>query len=132
MMKRKALSHNAEKGQALVEYSMILASVAVVVVVILALLGPALSKTYNHVAANLDSANSPAQPTAAPTAAPTPVPTRTFCADEHQYCPFSGTKQVQYGANGVYTEKTATNGIMCENAVFGDPLYGTFKHCNIR
>ena len=91
-----------------------------------------MSKTYNNVSAKLDSASSPAQPTAAPTVAPTPVPTWTFCADEHQYCAFSGTKQVQYGANGVYTEKTFTDGTWCNNAVFGDPLYGTFKHCNIR
>ena len=127
-MEHKTRSPNVQKGQALVEYSMILAFVAVVVVVILALLGPVLSKTYNNVAASLDSPNAP---TAAPTVIPTPTPTWTFCADEHQYCAFSGTKQVQYGANGTYIVKTLTNGTWCTNSVFGDPLYGTFKRCDI-
>ena len=128
-MEHKTGSPNLEKGQALVEYSMILAFVVVVVVVVLALLGPALSKTYNNVAASLGS---PGTPTAVPAVTPTPAPTWTFCADEHQYCEFSGTKQVQYGANGTYTEMTFTGGTWCNNSVFGDPLYGTFKHCNIR
>ena len=43
-MKHKALGQNAKKGQALVEYSLILALVAVVVVVVLALLGPSLEQ----------------------------------------------------------------------------------------
>ena len=127
-MEHKALSLNGEKGQALVEYSMILAFVAVVVVVVLALLGPALSNTYTNVAASLGSPSA----AAAPGVVPTPAPIWTFCADEHQYCEFSGTKQVQYGANGTYTVMTFTDGTWCTNAVFGDPLYGTFKHCNIR
>ncbi len=128
-MEHKTGSPNLEKGQALVEYSMILVVVAVVVVVILALLGPALSKTYNSVAASLGS---PGTPTAVPAEIPPPAPTWTFCADEHQYCEFSGTMQVQYGANGTYAEMTFTGGTLCSNDIFGDPLYGTFKHCNIR
>ena len=127
-MEHKSGSPKVAKGQALVEYSMILAFVAVVVVIVLALLGPALNKTYTDVAASLGSPG----PTAVPGVVPTPAPTWTFCADEHQYCEFSGTKQVQYGADGTYTVMTFTDGIWCTNDVFGDPLYGTIKHCNIR
>ena len=134
-MEHKALSPNAGKGQSMVEYAMILALVAVVVVAVLALLGPAIGKTYSNVVTNLGGVSNPTQtaatPTAVPTAAPTPTPTWTFCSDEYQYCGFSGTKQVQYGANGVYTERTLTNGTWCDNSVFGDPLVGTFKHCYI-
>jgi hypothetical protein len=37
---------------------------------------------------------------------------------------------VRYGANGVYSYKTATGSISCSNAIFGDPLYGTVKACS--
>jgi Glycosyl hydrolase family 26 len=55
-----------------------------------------------------------------------------FCANEHEVCAFSGTKEVRYGANGTYYLRRATDGIMCNNATFGDPLRGVFKHCDIR
>jgi len=52
------------------------------------------------------------------------------CADENQYCSFSGTRTVQYGANGVYVYRTITNGTTCSNAIFGDPIFGVAKHCS--
>jgi Glycosyl hydrolase family 26 len=55
-----------------------------------------------------------------------------FCANEHEFCAFSGTQEVRYGANGTYYFRRATDGIMCNNATFGDPLRGVFKHCDIR
>ena len=48
----------------------------------------------------------------------------TFCANEGGLCAFTGTKEVQYGANGSYSYKTLTGGTACTNAVFGDPLPG--------
>ncbi|HWQ05371.1 MAG TPA: pilus assembly protein [Longilinea sp.] len=39
----------AEKGQGLVEYALILVMVAIVVIVILALLGPAIGKVFSNV-----------------------------------------------------------------------------------
>ena len=54
----------------------------------------------------------------------------TDCAAENGSCSFPGTRQVRYGANGVYTFKTATGSISCDNATFGDPLYGTVKSCS--
>ncbi|MBI4128474.1 MAG: PQQ-dependent sugar dehydrogenase [Parcubacteria group bacterium] len=61
----------------------------------------------------------------------TPPPSPwTFCANENQFCAFSGTRQVRYGANGSYFYKTFTNGTNCTNAVFGDPVRGVVKRCH--
>ena len=57
----------------------------------------------------------------------------TFCSWENERCSFTGTKDVAYGANGTWTYRTGvTNGIDCNNGVFGDPIPGTFKACFIR
>jgi hypothetical protein len=60
------------------------------------------------------------------------APSWVFCADENQLCGFTGTKNVRYGANGIYVFKTLTNGTMCTNNVFGDPVVGVVKQCYIR
>jgi parallel beta-helix repeat protein len=60
----------------------------------------------------------------------TPSSDWTFCANEGQFCAFSGTRQVRYGANGSYFIQTLTDGTACSNAVFGDPIFGTAKHCD--
>jgi len=53
-----------------------------------------------------------------------------YCADESQTCSFSGTRQVRYGANGIYVYKEFTNNAICNVATFGsDPTYGTRKTC---
>jgi Subtilase family len=54
----------------------------------------------------------------------------TFCANENQFCSFTGTKLVRYGAGASFTFQTASNGIACDNATFGDPIFGTVKHCD--
>ncbi len=59
------------------------------------------------------------------------TPTWTFCANENGTCSFTGTRQVRYGANNVFTYKVLTNGTACTNAVFGDPLVGVVKRCEI-
>lgn len=64
---------------------------------------------------------------------PTPTPSSggewIFCANESSFCPFSGTREVRYGANGVYVYKTLTDGTDCANYVFGDPVPGVLKSC---
>ncbi len=55
----------------------------------------------------------------------------TQCASEGQYCSFSGTRNVQFGANGIYVYRMVTNGTACSNAVFGDPIFGVAKRCSI-
>src|SRR4029077_10046827 len=61
----------------------------------------------------------------------TPPVGYTFCANENQKCRFSGQKSVAYGANGKFYYLTLTGGTACTNAVFGDPIFGTFKACYI-
>jgi parallel beta-helix repeat protein len=53
----------------------------------------------------------------------------TFCTSEGGFCAFSGTKDVRYGANGLYVYTAATDGIACSNSVFGDPAPNLPKQC---
>lgn len=54
----------------------------------------------------------------------------TFCARENEYCSFSGTAEVAYGAQGSFNHKyNVVGGIACNNATFGDPLSGVVKAC---
>jgi hypothetical protein len=56
-----------------------------------------------------------------------------FCANEHEFCSFSGTREVRYGANRTFTEpREFTDGVQCNNVTFGDPLPGANKHCETR
>ena len=63
---------------------------------------------------------------------PTPPPTDwTFCAPEGGVCAFTGTMQVRYGANGLFSFKTLTDGTACTNEVFGDPAPDVAKSCSL-
>ncbi len=53
----------------------------------------------------------------------------TQCASENGICNFSGTRVVAYGANGIFVQKTFTNGANCNNSTFGDPTPGVVKNC---
>jgi len=58
--------------------------------------------------------------------------TWTFCSNEYQSCNFAGTANVRYGKNTTWSNtKTITNGTACSNSVFGDPLFGTVKECQV-
>ena len=54
----------------------------------------------------------------------------TTCANEGATCSFSGTREVRFGANGVYTSKMITASTPCTTAVFGDPIRGVVKTCS--
>ena len=56
--------------------------------------------------------------------------TWTTCGNEGSTCSFSGTREVRYGANGVYTTKFVTASTPCTSAVFGDPIRGVAKTCS--
>ena len=58
-------------------------------------------------------------------------PNWVHCADENQTCAFTGTQTVRYGANGVYSTGIFTNGVSCSNSVFGDPVGGVVKSCDV-
>ncbi len=110
---------NFSSGQGLVEYALILVLVTMVVIAVLTLVGPSIAQVFNNVTNQL---NPPNQPT----------PQWTFCANENQVCTFSGTRQVRYGKNNSWNYGTYTNTVTCNNATFGDPLYGTVKECDIQ
>jgi len=75
-------------------------------------------------------ASTPAVPATPPVASTTPsAPAWRQCAEEGGVCRFSGTRQVRYGANGVYAYKSASAALACSNSVFGDPAYGALKSC---
>ena len=71
----------------------------------------------------------PVVTTPAPAAPVVTAPTWTRCSGENGTCSFTGTRQVRYGANGVFATRSATGAIACNNNVFGDPVYGIVKSC---
>ena len=67
---------------------------------------------------------------AATTVPPPPAGTWTGCASESQFCSFTGTYLVRYGAGSTFVTGTFTNGVSCSNLTFGDPAYGVVKTCS--
>lgn len=59
-----------------------------------------------------------------------PIVEWTHCATEGGHCAFTGTREVRYGADGIYVTRTFTDGVACNNAVFGDPVVGRLKSCS--
>jgi len=116
----------AEKGQGMVEYALITVLVAVVIVAVLLILGPSVVNVYAKVNNSL-SAQSGGQGLQ-PTSTPNPW---TPCANENGFCSFSGTAQVRYGAGNSWNTGTFTNGVACNNSVFGDPAFGVVKSCQV-
>lgn len=57
--------------------------------------------------------------------------TWTHCAYENEWCAFSGTRSVRYGANGAWIQRQLTDGAACSNDVFTDPIYGVEKTCQL-
>lgn len=64
--------------------------------------------------------------------ATTPPATGTWvaCSSENGFCSFTGTRQVRYGTDTQYVTLTFTNGVACNNGVFGDPAPGFGKTCS--
>jgi Flp pilus assembly pilin Flp len=123
------------KGQGLVEYALILVLVAIVVIAALLILGPTIGNVFGKANNSLSGLDAAAAPIAIPaTAIPptaTPVPVWTTCASENGFCSFSGTAPVRYGRSGSWVTQTHTNGVACNNSVFGDPAYGFLKSCQV-
>ncbi len=51
------------------------------------------------------------------------------CAKENGTCSFTGNAIVRYGQNFKYNYRFATNQILCNNSIFGDPIVGVPKIC---
>lgn len=61
--------------------------------------------------------------------------TWSICAREGQLCSFTGTRTVRYGANNTWVVRelaASGGGVSCKNSVFGDPLPGTVKTCQLQ
>ncbi len=61
-----------------------------------------------------------------------PPVVETTCATEGGRCEFSGTREVIYGANGVWRSAVFTAGANCNNATFGDAVPNVVKSCRLR
>lgn len=118
---------NQQKGQGLVEYALILVLVAVIVMAVLLILGSSVGNVFTKINSSIQASNGSQSTSAAPTA----IPTWTTCAVENAFCSFAGTAPVKYGAGSSWYTGTFTNGVLCSNSVFGDPLYGTVKSCQV-
>ena len=97
--------------------------------------GLACATSYSFGIAARDAAgNSSSQATLQiSTSACSPTSEWTFCSNEDQQCSFTGARDVRYGASGTYTTpRSFTDGVMCSNGVFGDPLVGVTKRCETR
>ena len=54
----------------------------------------------------------------------------TNCANENASCGFGDTETVRFGAGTSYFAAVFTGGVNCTDGVFGDPDFGTLKHCD--
>jgi Flp pilus assembly pilin Flp/putative hemolysin len=151
-------SSKKEKGQGLVEYSLILVLVAITVMSVMMMMGPLVGDIFTSIgegflglggaavgvggeggAGSLFATETPVPTTPTPELptptpvppTPTPAPTWNHCADEGGYCDFSGTANVRFGANNTYAYGSYFNGVSCSNAVFGDPIVGVYKSCEV-
>ncbi|MDR7038614.1 hypothetical protein J2X36_003384 [Methylobacterium sp. BE186] len=72
-------------------------------------------------------------PGATPASPPASAPAAswTACAPEGGTCSVTGTQTVRYGAKGQYATRTVNGSVGCNNGVFGDPIYGTVKSCEV-
>lgn len=58
------------------------------------------------------------------------VPTGfTKCANEGGTCTVTGTQQIAFGANGIYSYTTASSSTACNVSTLPDPDYGAVKSC---
>ena len=55
-----------------------------------------------------------------------------WIANENGKFTLSSQKTVRYGANSKYVQKSLAAGTYtCSNSFFGDPIKGSFKHCDV-
>jgi Lactonase, 7-bladed beta-propeller len=55
----------------------------------------------------------------------------TCAAEDQGRCSFTGDRVVRYGAAGKFSHGVFSNGVACSNGVFGDPIVGTPKVCEL-
>ncbi|PRX73182.1 chitodextrinase [Cohnella sp. SGD-V74] len=88
--------------------------------------------SYTFTVKAKDAANNVSAASAPLTVTTNPAANWVHCAGENNPCNFTGTKEVRYGANGIYAYGTFTNTVMCSNHGFGgDPVPGYYKTCDV-
>lgn len=143
-MKQKISAKKHEKGQGLVEYTLLFVLIAIPLIAVLTPLGPQIKVVMTNIMTSytggatvedgvliIPNISPSLTPISTSPASPTPAPVWTTCANENGNCSFSGTAQVRYGANDTWITQTHTNGVSCTNAVFTDPLPGVYKSCQV-
>jgi hypothetical protein len=55
-----------------------------------------------------------------------------LCAAEGELCRLPAAATVRYGSGAQFTERSASQAVVCSNASFGDPAPGTAKQCAYR
>ena len=56
----------------------------------------------------------------------------TQCANESEFCTFTGTKLVRFGAQRAYDFRVVSDGIACDQSEFNEPIEGVLKRCDIK
>lgn len=91
---------------------------------------PTSSNASSSKAASSNAASSKASSSKASSSAQ-PSITWKHCANEKQICAFEGSTTVRYGAGSSWATKTIQSSTLCANSVFGDPIVGTAKTCQV-
>ena len=118
---------SSRKAQGLVEYAIILALVAIVVIAVMRLMGPKVGNVFssinNSLAIGVGGGNN--------------APTGSFvhiASEGESFSVPAGLHEVQYGANGIYFTQFV-NGpttMQCSAGTFGDPHSGGANSCGMR
>jgi pilus assembly protein Flp/PilA len=127
-MSKLSLFLNPKKGQGLVEYAIILALVAIVVIAVMRLMGPKIGNTFSSINNSLEVGAGVSGP-------PAPSGSFVFVANEGgTFNVPAGLFEVQYGANGTFFTQFVNGPLTmsCTNGTFGDPLPGVVKSCAMR
>jgi len=117
-------SSSPKKGQGLVEYAIILALVAIVVVVVMRLMGPRIGNVFSSINNSLS-------------VGVVSAPSGSFVHIANEGETFSvpaGMYEVQYGANGIYFTQfvTGPTTMQCSAGTFGNPNSGGINSCSMR
>jgi hypothetical protein len=55
-----------------------------------------------------------------------------YCAAEGQTCRVQGSAQVRFGDGRRFSTRRVNGEVQCSVETFGDPAYGTLKHCEVQ
>ena len=109
------MPNSRDRGASLVEYALLVALIAVVSIGAVTALGSSAGDSLESV--DFDGTEAPIS--------------FTLCGMEDDMCTMTGTHTVRYGSGGTWVEQVRTGDFWCHNSVFGDPVPGIRKQCEI-